>query len=530
MAQTKVTSPGIADDAVTVAKIPNTSITNAKLANSSITIDGASIALGGSVTTGTYPTFTSITPSTTTNESTSFVIVGTNFGASGIPTVEFQNLTGGITTATSVVRDSATQLTVVATLAVDGTYYIRIELNTGLAVRSSTAGLTISDAPAWTTGSGTLGTIAGDFSGAVATVAATGDTVTYSEVLGTGLTGAGNANCSLNTSTGAITTTDFGGSSTSPTTYNFTIRATDAQLQTADRAFSLTSSFTYDSYYLIVAGGGAGASPGGSSPGNGRGGGGAGGFRTNYGGSAIGLTPSAVYTVTVGTGGATDDISTGGGGANGLNSSVIGTGISLASTGGGVGASMTTSASVPCGTGGSGGGAARQTSGGGATGCAGNAGGYSPVEGYAGGNSDAECGAGGGGSSAVGANNSGSTGGAGGAGTSNSITGGAITYAGGGGGGGLNLGAGGSGGGGAGAGYSTTTASVQGTDGLGGGGGGGTYNTAAGDESGKDGGDGVVILRMLTSNYTGTTTGTPTVTTDGSYKVIKFLASGSYTA
>ena len=28
-----------------------------------------------------------------------------------------------------------------------------------------------------------------------------------------------------------------------PTTYNFTLRATDAQGQTADRAFSLTSSF-----------------------------------------------------------------------------------------------------------------------------------------------------------------------------------------------------------------------------------------------------------------------------------------------
>jgi hypothetical protein len=40
-----------------------------------------------------------------------------------------------------------------------------------------------------------------------------------------------------------ITTTDFGGASTTPTTYNFTLRATDAQGQTADRAFSLTSSF-----------------------------------------------------------------------------------------------------------------------------------------------------------------------------------------------------------------------------------------------------------------------------------------------
>jgi hypothetical protein len=35
---------------------------------------------------------------------------------------------------------------------------------------------------------------------------------------------------------------------------------------------------------------------------------------------------------------------------------------------------------------------------------------------------------------------------------------------------------------------------------------------------------------MLTSDYSGTTTGSPTVTTDGSYKVLAFNASGSYTA
>jgi hypothetical protein len=34
---------------------------------------------------------------------------------------------------------------------------------------------------------------------------------------------------------------------------------------------------------------------------------------------------------------------------------------------------------------------------------------------------------------------------------------------------------------------------------------------------------------VLTSRYSGTTTGSPTVTTDGSYKVIKFTASGTYT-
>jgi hypothetical protein len=35
---------------------------------------------------------------------------------------------------------------------------------------------------------------------------------------------------------------------------------------------------------------------------------------------------------------------------------------------------------------------------------------------------------------------------------------------------------------------------------------------------------------MLTSNYTGTTTGSPTVTTNGSDTILKFTSSGTYTA
>jgi hypothetical protein len=102
--------------------------------------------------------------------------------------------------------------------------------------------LTVSDAPGWTTAAGSLGTIAGDFSGTVATVAASGDTVTFSETTNV-LTNASQANCTLNSSTGVITTTDFGGSSTTATLYTFTLRATDAQGQTADRVFTLQSSF-----------------------------------------------------------------------------------------------------------------------------------------------------------------------------------------------------------------------------------------------------------------------------------------------
>jgi hypothetical protein len=40
---------------------------------------------------------------------------------------------------------------------------------------------------------------------------------------------------------------------------------------------------------------------------------------------------------------------------------------------------------------------------------------------------------------------------------------------------------------------------------------------------------GVVILRILTSLYSGNTTGSPTVTTDGNYTIVKYTGSGTYT-
>ena len=38
-----------------------------------------------------------------------------------------------------------------------------------------------------------------------------------------------------------------------------------------------------------------------------------------------------------------------------------------------------------------------------------------------------------------------------------------------------------------------------------------------------------VIMRFPTSNYSGTTTGSPTVTTDGIYTILTFTGNGSYT-
>jgi len=238
-----VTSVKVADDSIVNADIKSSAaIATTKLASNSITINGSAVALGGSVTVGeTKPTVANVSQTIAPATATTINITGTNF--TNIPQVEFiKSDTGAMTLANTVSRTNATTLSVNCTLAT-GTYYVRIELDDGNAARSTNAIITASVAPTWTTSAGSIGSVAGNFSGTVATVAATSDSaITYSETTSV-LTNASQANCALNTSTGAITTTDFGGSSTTATTYNFTLRATDAEGQTADRAFSLTSSF-----------------------------------------------------------------------------------------------------------------------------------------------------------------------------------------------------------------------------------------------------------------------------------------------
>ena len=212
--------------------LPNGSVVNAKLANSSITINGSAVSLGGSVTIGeTKPTIGSISPSVIENTQTAVTITGTNYVS--VPTVEAISTTGAITRADTVSFTSATSITANFTLAVDGTYFIRVENNDGNAVRSGTALLTVSDAPAWTTSAGSLGSNAAGSSVSY-TVAATNAT-SFAKTSGTFPGGV-----SINSGSGVISGTESG--ATSETTYSFTIRATDAQGQTADRAFSITIS------------------------------------------------------------------------------------------------------------------------------------------------------------------------------------------------------------------------------------------------------------------------------------------------
>jgi hypothetical protein len=269
---------------------------------------------------------------------------------------------------------------------------------------------------------------------------------------------------------------------------------------------------TYSVDFLVVAGAGGGASY------YWAGGGGAGGYRT----STQSVAPSTVITVTVGDGGA-------GGSGNGLGtkgsaSSISGSGLTTISSAGGGRGDNNTSGTAPGASdreGGSGGGGNAESW---SVGGTGNTPSTSPSQGNNGGAGGNGCGGGGGGAGAVGgagASAPSTVGGAGGAGTASSITGSSVTRAGGGGGGGGSAGgAGGTGGGGAGGGNGTNGTTNTGS----GGGGGGTAPS-----SGGSGGKGVVILSMLTTKYSGTTTGSPTVTTSGSNTILQFNGSGSYT-
>ena len=183
----------------------------------------------------TFPTITGISPTVLDNNAGNIVITGTNFKDSSTPPFvdAINSSTGAIVTANSVTFTSATSVTANFTLPVDGTYFLRLENNDGIATRSSSALLTVSDAPAWTTAAGSLGTVAA--AGSVNfTVAATNAT-SFAKTSGSFPGGV-----TINSSTGVISGTESG--STATTTYTFTIRATDAQGQTADRQFTITIS------------------------------------------------------------------------------------------------------------------------------------------------------------------------------------------------------------------------------------------------------------------------------------------------
>ena len=301
-------------------------------------------------------------------------------------------------------------------------------------------------------------------------------------------------------------------------TYNYTVTVFDSDLNSSSvaRTTVIAVNPPVDVEYLLIAGGGGGSGGFGDGAGGiGGAGGGAGGMQTS---TLSSLTADTALTITVGGGGGASGTGFYAAGTSGNDSSIAGSGITtVTSIGGGRGGSRLSNAP---GAGGSGGGSASHSgfSGGAGTAGQGNAGGDASVP---------RASSSGGGKGAAGSTTSDISGAAGGAGENNSITGTSVGYAGGGGGGATTSGAGGSASHGGGSGGNPGAAAGSTTVNTGGGGGGGGAGTSAG--VGSAGASGVVILKVLTSAYSGTTTGSPTVTTDGSYTIVKYTSSGTYT-
>ena len=213
---------------------PSNALQNSSLPGSGqITINGQAVALGGSITltTETRPTFTSITPNVIENSQTTCVIAGGSFVSVPLVTA-INSSTGARVSADEVAFNSASQITVKFTLPVDGSYLLYIENPDGNAVQTSSV-LTVSDAPAWVTSAGSLGEFSGGSSFGTITLTAT-NSASMAKVSGTfpgGMT--------LNSGSGSSTLTGTESGATSDALYSFTIRATDAQGQTADRAFTI---------------------------------------------------------------------------------------------------------------------------------------------------------------------------------------------------------------------------------------------------------------------------------------------------
>ena len=474
-------------------------VTNYGLSPSGYTGSRGDIGYVGSAGSGaSVPTITAISypgddTAADTAGGTIVTLTGTGF-LSGASVV----VNGTVAGVVSVVNSTTISFTAPAMAAGSHIVYV---VNTNGTTALAVPGMQYSGTPTWTTASGTLGTAVKQTS-FTANLVASGDAPisysVYSGSLPSGLT--------LTANTGVL-------SGTLPnvsvdTTYNFTIRSTDAQLQDTDRAFSITVVPTNPPptvEYLVVAGGGGAY---------GVGAGGAGGLLT---GSSLSVSPFTAYTVTVGAGGIQN--------ANGANSVFS----SLTAIGGGSGGWTTGPSADAYGrNGGSGGGAsygspytAQTIPGGTGTSGQGNNGGTGTL--WAGGGGGGKGGAGGG---ATGSQSS-AGGGAGGVGVASSITGTSTYYAGGGGGGCYTggsggPGAGGNGGGGAGASASSSESGTSGTANTGGGGGGGFGPS--------NGGSGIVVIRY-TDNYSipSQTTGSPTVSVTGGYRVYRFTSSGSIT-
>ena len=465
-------------------------IGNASLTNSAITINGTSTSLGGSISVGTVTSVTGTAPVVSSGGATPAISMAAattsvngyltstdwntfnNKGSGTVTSVGGTGTVNGITLTGTVT--STGNLTLGGTLGGIGNSQLT---NSAVTIGSTSVSL-----------GATATTLAG-------LTSVTSTTVVASGVVGTSATGA------LTMPSG--TTAERPASPvTGMIRYNTTTGVTEYYNGTTWYSITATLPTTSTVEYLVVAGGGGGGL-------DRAGGGGAGGYKTA---SGFSVASGSAITVTVGGGGAgaTSAGSYGGNGGNSVFSSVT-------STGGGAGGTNGALVAVGAagGSGGGGRGGVAPTTLGGAASPAG--------QGNAGGTGNSNDSGGGGGAGAVGGNATGGGSGSGGVGLSTSISGSSTFYAGGGGGGvpSGSPGRGGNGGGGNGTGGST---GGSGTANTGGGGGGG------GSGNGGPGGSGIVIIRYAdTFAPAASTTGSPTITVAGGYRVYTWTGSGTIT-
>ncbi len=232
---------GEAGDSLT---FQNSVIPNSALANGQITINGVSVSLGGSATipTETQPVISSFTPTVIDADvGGTITITGQNFAS--IPKVELQRANGAFQSATSVTFTSATTISfTTGTAGLTNGQNVRILVTNpdGNAARSS-SDLVVSDGPVFVTTSLANGEANVSYSANVDVTADSAVTIALNtgSSLPSGISLGSTSNVSGTTYRAVLSgTLPAAGSET---TYNFTLKATDAQSQVTTQALSITA-------------------------------------------------------------------------------------------------------------------------------------------------------------------------------------------------------------------------------------------------------------------------------------------------
>ena len=232
---------GEAGDSLT---FQNSVIPNSALANGQITINGVSVSLGGSATipTETQPVISSFTPTVIDADvGGTITITGQNFAS--IPKVELQRANGAFQSATSVTFTNATTISfTTGTAGLTNGQNVRILVTNpdGNAARSS-SDLVVSDGPVFVTTSLANGEANVSYSANVDVTADSAVTIALNtgSSLPSGISLGSTSNVSGTTYRAVLSGTLP--ASGSETTYNFTLKATDAQSQVTTQALSITA-------------------------------------------------------------------------------------------------------------------------------------------------------------------------------------------------------------------------------------------------------------------------------------------------